>query len=112
MAIMSLNIQQVRDAAMTELVETSSWREESSGALARRFVAAANRYLLVTPANSLTSQRADTRFQTQFDHSILATEKAEAAAFAKECAARSATAIAALADVPRQISLERIREVI
>lgn len=112
MAAMSLNSSSTRDDAIAEIKNTLGWRDDTSGALARRFVIAVNFYILVTPANSLTSQRADTRFQTQFDHKFLVDEKNQAAAFAAECVARSATSLAERADVPRQISLERIREVI
>ena len=112
MAIMSLDSTSTRDDAIAEIKNTLGWRDDTSGALANRFVKAATFYILVTPSNSLTSQRADTRFQTQFDHKFLTDEKNQAAAFYAQCVGRSATALASLADVPRQISLERIREVI
>lgn len=101
-----------RDDAIAEIKATVGWRFDDTGALAQRFIQAADLYLLMTPKTSLTSQRADTRYQTEYDLGQIAAMRDQADLFLKEINARNSSLIESRAPFPRQISLERMGDFI
>ncbi len=84
---------ETRDDAIAEITATLGWRFDTTGALAKRFIDAAQLYLLLTPENSLTSQRADTRFQTQFNLTLLKQQLDEAVALVRGIESRTAATV-------------------
>ena len=109
---MTLDATSDRDDAIAEIKATLGWRFDDSGALGRRFIQAADLYILLTPKNSLTSQRADTRFQTEYDLEQIATMRDQALEFVSAIDARTASTAVSRANLPRQISLERVGDFI
>lgn len=109
---MALSETSTRDDVIAEIKATLGWRFDHSGELAKRLVATANLYMLETPVNSLTSQRADTRLQSQLDRQILSDQMEQASAFVRQIEARTEVSLPEMANMPRQISLERFRDAI
>lgn len=108
---MSLPTPCTLDDAYTEFDRCVAYKSDTSGALARDLEAAITWILVRRPNQSLTSQRADTRFQSGFDQGaakILEQVQSWLATLNTSAAVEAAT-IESSARLPRQFSLELMR---
>jgi hypothetical protein len=98
-----------RDDARAEILATLNYESDVTGALCQRFIAACRAMRLLQPSKSSTAQGGVTRFDSEFDMAQLAYMEQKATRWLNALTSQNPNLLLASAQVPRQISLERIR---